>query len=85
MVPQLPVADVETLDGLKRTAQARAERLGHRLQTFRTAKHDPLCSVSFCSACRQMVIVSLAQRGAERGALFGYALETPCAGAGADV
>ncbi len=72
--------DPATLDELKQQAVERAERLNHRLEPFRTAKHDPLCYVSFCSDCRQMVIVSLESRvDADRGALYGYALEAPCA------
>ncbi len=71
--------DIVTLDDLKRQAVARAVDLGHRLEPFRTAKHDTLCYVSFCTGCRQMVIVSLQDREQERaGRLYGYALEAPC-------
>jgi hypothetical protein len=73
--------DPETLDHLKREATTRAEALGHRLEAFRTAKHDPLCHVSFCADCRQMVIVSLEHVDNPRDrALFGYALEAQCLG-----
>ncbi len=68
--------DPVTLEALKSQAIARADDLGHRLEPFRTAKHDPLCYVSFCNACRQMVIVSLKKEGAAH--LYGYALEAPC-------
>jgi hypothetical protein len=71
--------DPATLEHLKRQATGRAETLGHRLQPFRAAKHDPLCYVSFCRDCRQMVIVSLQQADSPRGALYGYALEARCA------
>ncbi len=82
MRPQL--IDPETLDHLKREATTRAEALGHRLQTFRTAKHDPLCYVSFCADCRQMVIVSLEHiDNPHDRTLFGWALEARCAGSGA--
>ena len=82
MAPQ-PI-DRATLDDLKRDALARAHALGHQLEPFRTARHDPLCHVSFCAACRQMVIVSLTQEGEDRpGRLYGYALEAPCTASGA--
>lgn len=74
--------DRTTLEGLKRQAIERAAHLSHRLEPFRTAKHDPLCYVSFCADCRQMVIISLEhgdRDGDDRGALYGYALEAPCA------
>ena len=72
--------DPVTLDDLKRQAIARAGDLGHQLEPFRTAKHDPLCYVSFCTACRQMVIVSVQKPAADQtGGLYGYALEAPCA------
>ncbi len=87
MPPQAP--DPDALESLKHTATARAEALGHHLQVFRAAKHDPLCYVSFCTACRQMVLLNVAPRRDERRALpaanehrqalFGYALEAPCA------
>ncbi|MGE5362357.1 MAG: hypothetical protein ACM3NQ_25355 [Bacteroidales bacterium] len=92
MLPQAP--DPEALETLKRAATARAEELGHRLQVFRAAKQDPLCYVSFCTACRQMVLLNVTPRAADthnaahssdpRQALFGYALEAPCARAAAD-
>ncbi len=81
MAPQ--TADPITLHDLKTQATARAADLGHRLEPFRTAKHDPLCYVSFCTACRQMVIVSLQKEGDGSGRLYGYALEAPCAASGA--
>lgn len=82
MAPQ--TIDPVSLDDLKRAAIARADTLGHRLEPFRTAKHDPLCCVSFCTACRQMVIVSIEKDCDDRsGGLYGYALEAPCAAAGA--
>jgi hypothetical protein len=68
-----------TLEDLKRQAIGRAETLGHRLEPFRAAKQDPLCHVSFCHDCRQMVIVSLENAGSQPGALYGYALEARCA------
>ena len=72
--------DPVTLDDLKRRASARAADLGHRLEPFRTARHDPLCYVSFCAACRQMVIISLQKAADDQtGGLYGYALEAPCA------
>ena len=72
--------DPATLDHLKHQAVERAARLNHRLEPFRTAKHDPFCHVSFCTDCRQMVIVALAPRPEDdQGALYGYALEAPCA------
>ncbi len=73
--------DVTTLEDLKRQAIGRAEALGHRLQPFRTTKHDPLCYVSFCDGCRQMVIVSLEHvpSSDHAGTLYGYALEARCA------
>ena len=77
MPPQ--TVDPETLEQLKRAAILRAEQLGHHLQVFRNAKHDPHCYVSFCSDCRQMVLVNLASRGQRASALLGYALEAPCA------
>ncbi len=71
--------DPVTLEDFKHQAVERAERLNHRLEPFRTAKHDPLCYVSFCTDCRQMVIVSLDGRTEDdKGALYGYALEAPC-------
>jgi hypothetical protein len=86
VLPQAP--DPDALESLKRTATARAEALGHHLQVFRAAKHDPLCYVSFCTACRQMVLLNVAPRptdrhpsqpaGEHRQCLFGYALEAPC-------
>jgi hypothetical protein len=75
----LQTIDPAALEDLKRQAIARAEHLGHRLQLFRTAKHDPLCYVSFCNECRQMVIVSLEGGEEHRGTLYGYALEARCA------
>ncbi len=79
MAPQ--TIDAEVLEDLKREAITRAENLGHRLQPFLGAKHDPLCYVSFCNECRQMVIVSLEHGGEDhKGALYGYALETRCQG-----
>ncbi len=73
--------DAEVFEDLKREAIARAENLGHRLQPFLGAKHDPLCYVSFCNECRQMVIVSLDDGSDEhKGALYGYALEARCQG-----
>ncbi len=79
MAPQ--TIDPETLDHLKREATTRAEALGHRLQVFRTAKQDPLCHVSFCADCRQMVIVSLEHiDDPHNRAFFGYALEARCPG-----
>ncbi len=74
--------DVTTLEDLKHRAVERAETLGHRLQPFRAAKQDPLCYVSFCHACRQMVIVSLEHTPSTEhtGALYGYALEARCLG-----
>ena len=82
MPPQ--TIDPKTLDDLRSRAVSRAGDLGHRLEPFRTARHDPLCYVSFCTACRQMVIISLQKDGADpsRG-LYGYALEAPCPGPGA--
>ncbi len=73
--------DPGTLEDLKRQAIGRAETLGHRLQPFRAAKQDPLCYVSFCHDCRQMVIVSLEHAGSNQptGELYGYALEARCA------
>ena len=73
--------DPGTLEDLKRQAIGRAEAVGHHLRPFRAAKQDPLCYVSFCHDCRQMVIVSLADaRGSQPGAgvLYGYALEARC-------
>ncbi len=78
-----PTIDPVTLDDLKRQAITRAGDLGHHLEPFRTAKHDPLCYVSFCAACRQMVIVSLKKDADDHsGGLYGYALEAPCAAPG---
>ncbi len=76
-----PAIDVTTVDDLKRRAIGRAEDLGHQLGPFQTAKHDPSCHVAFCAQCRQMVIVSVAHASNDRrpGALYGYALEAPCA------
>ena len=78
-MPPQTIIDPGTLEDLKRQAIGRAETLGHRLQPFRAAKHDPLCYVSFCHECRQMVIVSLECSGDRPGALYGYALEARCA------
>ena len=78
-MPLLHTLDPIALEDLKRQAIARAERLGHRLQPFRAAKHDPLCHVSFCGECRQMVIVSLEGVAERAGTLYGYALEARCA------
>ncbi len=75
--------DQSILDDLKGQAAERAARFGHRLEPFRTAKHDPDCYVSFCADCRQMVIVNIERHGAdENGALYGYALEAQCAAHG---
>ena len=81
-MPPQPI-DTAALDHLKRQAIGRAETLGHRLQPFRAAKQDPLCYVSFCHDCRQMVIVSL-EHDSPRAAFYGYALEAPCARQDAD-
>lgn len=71
--------DQTTLEDLKHQANSRAGDLGHQLGPFRTAKQDPLCYVSFCVDCRQMVIVSLEKTSDDReGALYGYALEARC-------
>jgi hypothetical protein len=78
-VPPQSIIDAGTLEDLKRQAIGRAEALGHRLQPFRAAKHDPLCYGSFCHDCRQMVIVSLERFDGPRGAFYGYALEARCA------
>jgi hypothetical protein len=80
VVPQAQVADADTLESLKQVAVARAEALGHHLQAFQAAKRDPLCCVSFCRDCRQMVLLSLAAPAGSSSALLGYALVCRCEG-----
>jgi len=72
--------DFQLLDDLKSLAVDRASRQGHRLGVFRTSRNDPERYVSFCEACRHLVIIDLLPGpGVERRRLYGYALEAGCA------